>query len=173
MSTFSRFQVTQRRQADTAHRFDWAASIGSPPWCAEGNQVGGVRSGARRRPLPADRRLDEVGFEPAYGVANPAKWMATANDTLHLVNFFESINTSYEVDAPRALGPTAGSSDALSCGHRAPITDQDHGARQSADRGTASCGSSPTGVALVQVEFKVVQYLDQREPLRSDLGRCQ
>ena len=47
----------------------------------------------------ADRRLEELGFEPAYGVANPAKWMATANDTLQLVNFFESINTSYEVDA--------------------------------------------------------------------------
>ena len=47
----------------------------------------------------ADRRLEELGFEPAYNVANPAKWMATANDTLQLVNFFESINTSYEVDA--------------------------------------------------------------------------
>ena len=47
----------------------------------------------------ADRRLEELGFEPVYGVANPAKWMATANDTLQLVNFFESINTSYEVDA--------------------------------------------------------------------------
>lgn len=47
----------------------------------------------------ADRRLEELGFEAAYGVANPAKWMATANDTLELVNFFESINTSYEVDA--------------------------------------------------------------------------
>ena len=47
----------------------------------------------------ADRRLEELGFEPAYGVTNPAKWMATANDTLQLVNFFESINTSYEVDA--------------------------------------------------------------------------
>jgi ribonucleoside-diphosphate reductase beta chain len=47
----------------------------------------------------ADRRLEELGFEPAYGVANPAKWMAAANDTLQLVNFFESINTSYEVDA--------------------------------------------------------------------------
>jgi ribonucleoside-diphosphate reductase beta chain len=47
----------------------------------------------------ADRRLEELGFEPAYGDANPAKWMATANDTLQLVNFFESINTSYEVDA--------------------------------------------------------------------------
>ncbi|UYM03512.1 ribonucleotide-diphosphate reductase subunit beta [Solicola gregarius] len=47
----------------------------------------------------ADRRLEELGFEPAYGVANPAKWMATANDTLQLVNFFESTNTSYEVNA--------------------------------------------------------------------------
>ncbi|GAB3929247.1 ribonucleoside-diphosphate reductase subunit beta [Microlunatus endophyticus] len=47
----------------------------------------------------ADRRLEELGFEPAYGVANPAKWMAAANDTLQLVNFFESTNTSYEVDA--------------------------------------------------------------------------
>lgn len=47
----------------------------------------------------ADRRLEELGFDAAYGVANPAKWMATANDTLELVNFFESINTSYEVDA--------------------------------------------------------------------------
>ena len=46
----------------------------------------------------ADRRLEELGFAPAYGVANPAKWMATANDTLQLVNFFESTNTSYEVD---------------------------------------------------------------------------
>ncbi len=47
----------------------------------------------------ADRRLVELGFEPAYNVANPAKWMATANDTLQLVNFFESTNTSYEVNA--------------------------------------------------------------------------
>jgi ribonucleoside-diphosphate reductase beta chain len=47
----------------------------------------------------ADRRLEELGFEAAYGVANPAKWMAAANDTLQLVNFFESTNTSYEVDA--------------------------------------------------------------------------
>jgi ribonucleoside-diphosphate reductase beta chain len=46
----------------------------------------------------ADRRLEELGFEPSYGVANPAKWMAAANDTLQLVNFFESTNTSYEVD---------------------------------------------------------------------------
>ncbi|MFO6454096.1 MULTISPECIES: ribonucleotide-diphosphate reductase subunit beta [unclassified Aeromicrobium] len=47
----------------------------------------------------ADRRLEELGFEAHYRVANPAKWMATANDTLQLVNFFESINTSYEVNA--------------------------------------------------------------------------
>ena len=47
----------------------------------------------------ADRRLEELGFDPHYGVGNPAKWMAAANDTLQLVNFFESINTSYEVNA--------------------------------------------------------------------------
>lgn len=47
----------------------------------------------------ADRRLEELGFEPHYNVSNPAKWMATANDTLQLVNFFESTNTSYEVNA--------------------------------------------------------------------------
>lgn len=47
----------------------------------------------------ADRRLEELGFEPEYNVSNPAKWMAAANDTLQLVNFFESINTAYEVDA--------------------------------------------------------------------------
>lgn len=45
-----------------------------------------------------DRRLEELGFEPEFGVANPAKWMATANDTLQLVNFFEATNTSYEVN---------------------------------------------------------------------------
>lgn len=47
----------------------------------------------------ADRRLEELGFEAHYKVSNPAKWMATANDTLELVNFFESTNTSYEVNA--------------------------------------------------------------------------
>ena len=47
----------------------------------------------------ADRRLEELGFPAHYKVSNPAKWMATANDTLELVNFFESTNTSYEVDA--------------------------------------------------------------------------
>jgi ribonucleoside-diphosphate reductase beta chain len=47
----------------------------------------------------ADRRLEELGFEAYYKVSNPAKWMATANDTLQLVNFFESTNTSYEVNA--------------------------------------------------------------------------
>lgn len=46
-----------------------------------------------------DRRLEELGFEPEYHVANPAKWMAAANDALQLVNFFEATNTSYEVNA--------------------------------------------------------------------------
>ncbi|HZL81339.1 MAG TPA: ribonucleotide-diphosphate reductase subunit beta, partial [Demequina sp.] len=46
----------------------------------------------------ADRRLEELGFEAHYNVSNPAKWMATANDTLQLVNFFEATNTSYEVN---------------------------------------------------------------------------
>lgn len=46
----------------------------------------------------ADRRFEELGMEPEYNVTNPAKWMATANDTLQLVNFFESTNTSYEVN---------------------------------------------------------------------------
>jgi ribonucleoside-diphosphate reductase beta chain len=44
----------------------------------------------------ADRRLEELGFEAHYKVSNPAQWMATANDTLQLVNFFEATNTSYE-----------------------------------------------------------------------------
>ncbi|RCK70539.1 ribonucleotide-diphosphate reductase subunit beta [Desertihabitans brevis] len=47
----------------------------------------------------ADRRLEELGFGAHFGDANPAKWMATANDTLQLVNFFEATNTSYEVNA--------------------------------------------------------------------------
>ncbi len=45
-----------------------------------------------------DRRLGELGFAPEFGVENPAKWLATANDTLELVNFFEATNTSYEVN---------------------------------------------------------------------------
>lgn len=49
-----------------------------------------------------DRRLEELGFEAHYKVTNPAKWMATANDTYELVNFFESTNTSYEVNAGNA-----------------------------------------------------------------------
>ncbi|MDQ3245152.1 MAG: ribonucleotide-diphosphate reductase subunit beta [bacterium] len=47
----------------------------------------------------ADRRLEELGLEPAFGVTNPAKWMSTATDVLELVNFFEQQNTAYEVDA--------------------------------------------------------------------------
>lgn len=49
-----------------------------------------------------DRRLEELGFDAHYKVSNPAKWMATANDTYELVNFFESTNTSYEVNAGNA-----------------------------------------------------------------------
>jgi ribonucleoside-diphosphate reductase beta chain len=48
-----------------------------------------------------DRRLVELGFEKEFGVSNPAKWMATANDTLELVNFFESTNTNYEVNTTK------------------------------------------------------------------------
>lgn len=59
-----------------------------------------------------DRRLEELGFEAHYKVSNPAKWMAAANDTLELVNFFESTNTSYEVNAGKSagLGPKEGQS---------------------------------------------------------------
>jgi ribonucleoside-diphosphate reductase beta chain len=52
----------------------------------------------------ADRRLEELGFGAHYNVSNPAKWMATANDTLQLVNFFEATNTSYEVNGQAAGG---------------------------------------------------------------------
>jgi ribonucleoside-diphosphate reductase beta chain len=45
-----------------------------------------------------DRRLEELGFPAHYKVTNPAKWMTTATDVYELVNFFESQNTSYEVD---------------------------------------------------------------------------
>lgn len=47
----------------------------------------------------ADRRLEELGFEPHYNVKNPAKWMATSTDVLELVNFFEQQNTNYEVNS--------------------------------------------------------------------------
>lgn len=46
----------------------------------------------------ADRRLEELGLEPYYNTANPAKWMTTATDVYELVNFFESQNTNYEVN---------------------------------------------------------------------------
>ena len=45
-----------------------------------------------------DRRLEELGLPKHYGSTNPAKWMGTATDVYELVNFFESQNTSYEVD---------------------------------------------------------------------------
>ncbi len=46
----------------------------------------------------ADRRLEELGLHPHYKVNNPAKWMSAATDVYELVNFFESQNTSYEVN---------------------------------------------------------------------------
>jgi ribonucleoside-diphosphate reductase beta chain len=55
----------------------------------------------------ADRRLEELGFEAHYNVSNPAKWMAAANDTLQLVNFFESTNTSYESNASATVATKA------------------------------------------------------------------
>jgi len=51
----------------------------------------------------ADRRLEELGIGAHYNVKNPAKWMSTATDVYELVNFFESQNTSYEVDS-HAMG---------------------------------------------------------------------
>lgn len=47
----------------------------------------------------ADRRLEELGFQPHFNATNPAKWMSTATDVFELVNFFEQQNTAYEVDA--------------------------------------------------------------------------
>lgn len=49
-----------------------------------------------------DRRLEELGLDPEYGVSNPAKWMSSATDTLELVNFFETVNTNYEVNSESA-----------------------------------------------------------------------
>lgn len=76
----------------------------------------------------ADRRLEELGFEPHYNVSNPAKWMAAANDTLELVNFFESTNTSYEVNAGKSsdqlqgVGPSEGQSPSADRGENDPDT---------------------------------------------------
>jgi ribonucleoside-diphosphate reductase beta chain len=50
-----------------------------------------------------DRRLEELGFPTHFNVTNPAKWMATATDTLELVNFFETQNTNYEVNAKASI----------------------------------------------------------------------
>ncbi len=69
-----------------------------------------------------DRRLEELGFEPHYKVSNPAKWMAAANDTLELVNFFESTNTSYEVNSGNSSSSMKG-------------TGPEDGQSPSADRG--------------------------------------
>ncbi|MBC7512735.1 ribonucleotide-diphosphate reductase subunit beta [Candidatus Saccharibacteria bacterium] len=68
-----------------------------------------------------DRRLEELGFEPHYKVSNPAKWMAAANDTLELVNFFESTNTSYEVNSGgSSFSSAAGQSPAVDRGENDP-----------------------------------------------------
>jgi ribonucleoside-diphosphate reductase beta chain len=68
----------------------------------------------------ADRRLEELGFEPHYKVSNPAKWMAAANDTLELVNFFESTNTSYEVNAGGSSSSKDGQSPSADRGENDP-----------------------------------------------------
>jgi ribonucleoside-diphosphate reductase beta chain len=68
----------------------------------------------------ADRRLEELGFDAHYKVSNPAKWMAAANDTLELVNFFESTNTSYEVNAGGSSTSNAGQSPAADRGENDP-----------------------------------------------------
>lgn len=67
-----------------------------------------------------DRRLEELGFEPHYKVGNPAKWMATANDTLELVNFFESTNTSYEVNSTGGKNMKGGESPSADRGENNP-----------------------------------------------------
>ena len=71
-----------------------------------------------------DRRLEELGFEAHYKVSNPAKWMAAANDTYELVNFFESTNTSYEVNAGNSESKLQGTGPA-----------EGEGQSPSADRG--------------------------------------
>jgi ribonucleoside-diphosphate reductase beta chain len=67
-----------------------------------------------------DRRLEELGFEAHYKVSNPAKWMAAANDTLELVNFFESTNTSYEVNSGKSSSSSEGQSPAADRGENDP-----------------------------------------------------
>src|SRR3989338_6071053 len=52
-----------------------------------------------------DRRLEELGLPKHYGATNPAKWMGTATDVYELVNFFETQNTSYEVDVHSHTNP--------------------------------------------------------------------
>jgi ribonucleoside-diphosphate reductase beta chain len=60
----------------------------------------------------ADRRLEELGLPKHYSSTNPAKWMGAATDVYELVNFFETQNTSYEVDA-RAHTQTPTQQDVL------------------------------------------------------------
>lgn len=49
----------------------------------------------------ADRRLEELGLQPAFGNANPLRWMTTQVDVPEIVNFFEARNVHYEVGRQR------------------------------------------------------------------------
>lgn len=49
----------------------------------------------------ADRRLEELGLPQAFFRENPAKWLAVELDLPEQVNFFEAVNTSYEVAGER------------------------------------------------------------------------
>ncbi|MGQ9753266.1 MAG: ribonucleotide-diphosphate reductase subunit beta [Thermaceae bacterium] len=49
----------------------------------------------------ADRRLEELGLPQAFFRENPAKWLAVELDLPEQVNFFEAVNTSYEVGGNR------------------------------------------------------------------------
>ncbi|MFC6952461.1 ribonucleotide-diphosphate reductase subunit beta [Halorubellus litoreus] len=44
----------------------------------------------------ADRRLDQLGLEPAYGTENPFPWMAEQADLNTEANFFETTVTEYQ-----------------------------------------------------------------------------
>src|SRR6185436_869787 len=61
-----------------------------------------------------DRRLEELGLSKHYNVTNPAKWMGAATDVYELVNFFESQNTSYEVDVHSHTNKPVGTTPAPS-----------------------------------------------------------
>jgi hypothetical protein len=61
--------------------------------------------------------------------------MAAANDTLELVNFFESTNTSYEVNSGKSsqgMGPDDGQSPSADRGENVPV---DPNANEAAENG--------------------------------------